>query len=206
MTDPRRFAPATARNREPILAVLREVIPAGATVLEVASGSGEHAVFFSRELPVASWQPTDPDPDALASIDAWRVHESAPRVLPALALDVCREPWPAERADVVVCINLIHISPWESCEALMRGAARVLSARGVLFLYGPYRRGGAHTAPSNQAFDESLRARDPRWGVRDLEEVERVARDRGLILERIAAMPANNFSLVFRNSGGPSSA
>ena len=198
MKDLRRFAPATARNREPILAVLRRVLPEGAQVLEIASGTGEHAVFFAEALRVASWQPTDADPEALASIDAWREHHHAARVKPALALDVAVEPWPTSAADAVVCINMIHISPWSACEALLRGANRLLRPGGMLFLYGPFRRGGEHTAPSNEDFDASLRERDPRWGVRDLEDVERSALDLGLALSEVAAMPANNFSVVFR--------
>ena len=196
MTATRRFAPATTRNREPILEVLAGVVPAGAHVLEIASGSGEHAVFLAERLPVESWQPTDPDADARASIDAWSAELSARKVLPALDLDVMRSPWPVRRGDVVVCINMIHISPWPACEALLRGAAAILPDGGTLYLYGPYRRGGAHTAPSNAAFDASLRARDPRWGVRDLEAVAELAAREGLALREVVPMPANNFSVV----------
>lgn len=197
MKDLRRFAPATARNREPILAVLGRVLPDRAHVLEIASGTGEHAVFFAEALRVASWQPTDADPDALASIDAWREHQHAARVKPALALDVGVEPWPISAADAVVCINMIHITPWSAGEALLRGAGRLLQPGGVLVLYGPFRRDRAHTAPSNEAFDASLRERDPRWGVRDLEDVEQTALGRGLVLSEVVAMPANNFTVVF---------
>jgi SAM-dependent methyltransferase len=195
----RRFAPATQRNREPIREVLARVVPRGARALEIASGSGEHAAFFGAELDVASWQPSDPDAESRASIDAWSAYAVAPRVLPAVALDVEREPWPIADAavDVVVCINMIHIAPWSACVALMRGAARVLVPEGTLFLYGPYRRAGAHTAPTNEAFDASLRARDARWGVRDLEDVAREAGLFGLELREIVPMPANNLSLVF---------
>jgi SAM-dependent methyltransferase len=197
--DARRFAPATERNREAILAVLAGVVPERARVLEIAAGSGEHACFFADRLRVADWQPTDPDPESRASIDAWRGVSKVGRVNPALPLDVATtSAWPIERADVVVCINMIHISPWQATLGLVRGAANVLEGGGVLFLYGPYRRFGAHTAPSNDAFDASLRARDPSWGVRDLEEVTRVAGDAGLSLEEVVAMPANNFSVVFR--------
>lgn len=198
MKDVRRIAPAAGRNREPILEVLRRVLPEDARVLEIASGSGEHAVFFARALRVASWQPTDADPDALASIDAWREHERAERVNAAIVLDVHSERWPVPAQDAVVCINMLHISPWSACEALMRGAGRLLGADGVLFLYGPFRRGGAHTAPSNEAFDASLRERDPRWGVRDLEDVAEVAAREALVLREIVPMPANNFCVVFR--------
>lgn len=196
--DARRFAPATERNREPILEVLRRFLRPEARVLEIAAGSGEHACFFAARLPVAEWQPTDPDADSRASIDAWRAHVRLDQVRPALALDVTAEPWPVTRTDAVVCINMIHISPWAATLGLMRGAARVLEPGGVLFLYGPYRRSGAHTAPSNEAFDASLRARDPSWGVRDLEAVTRAAEDAGLVSEEAVAMPANNFAVVFR--------
>lgn len=194
----RRLAPATLRNREPILAVLARGVPEGASVLEIASGSGEHAVFFAERLTIDSWQPTDPDAGSRASIDAWREAARATRVLPALDLDVMRSPWPVSRADLVVCINMIHIAPFSACAALLRGAGAVLPAGGKLFLYGPYRRNGAHTAPSNAAFDESLRARDPRWGVRDLEAVVELARAEALELDEVVAMPANNFSVWFR--------
>jgi SAM-dependent methyltransferase len=197
--DARRFAPATLRNREPILAVLARLVPSGARVLEIAAGSGEHACFFAAQLPVAEWQPTDPDADSRASIDAWRAHSGVAALQPALALDVTAEAWPVAHADAVVCINMIHISPWSATLSLMRGAARVLEPGGALFLYGPYRRFGAHTAASNEAFDASLRARDPSWGVRDLEEVTRVAEGAGLMFEELVAMPANNFSVVFRH-------
>lgn len=196
--DARRFAPATARNREPILAVLERTVPAGARVLEIAAGSGEHACFFAERLPVAEWQPTDPAPESLASIDAWRAHSGAARVAPALELDVTASAWPVSHADFVLCVNMIHISPWEATLGLLSGSARLLPTGGVLFLYGPYRRFGAHTAPSNADFDASLRARDPRWGVRDLEAVAAEAERAGFVLDEIVAMPANNFSVVFR--------
>lgn len=198
--DARRFAPATARNREPILAVLERVVPVGARVLEIAAGSGEHACFFATRLSVAEWQPSDPDPESRASIDAWRDHTGATQVTAAIELDVTASVWPVAQADVVLCINMIHISPWEATLGLLRGAGAILPAGGVLFAYGPYRRCGAHTAPSNAEFDASLRARDPRWGVRDLEDVERAATAEGLALEEVVAMPANNFSVVFRKS------
>lgn len=196
--DARRFAPATARNREPLLAVLERTVPAGARVLEIAAGSGEHACFFAERLPVAEWQPTDPDPESLASIDAWRAHSGAARVAPALELDVTASAWPVSHADLVLCVNMIHISPWEATLGLLSGSASLLPTGGVLFLYGPYRRFGAHTAPSNADFDASLRARDPRWGVRDLEAVAAAAERAGFVLDEVVAMPANNFSVVFR--------
>jgi hypothetical protein len=199
MNDNRRFAPAAARNREPIFDVLARFVRKGDRVLEIASGSGEHAVYLSQRLPVASWQPTDPDAASRASIDAWAAHEGADRVRPALALDVTQQPWPVEHADVVLCINMIHIAPWEACLGLLDGAAKVLGS-GILALYGPYRRGGAHTAPSNAAFDESLRSRNPAWGVRDLEAVVHEAAARGFTLEEVAEMPANNLTVVLRHA------
>ena len=172
--DARRFAPATARNREPILAVLERVLPAEGLVLEIASGTGEHAVAFAERRPALTFQPSDPDPEARASIEAWRRHAALANVRPALDLDVHGRPWrlpPGSAADAILCINLIHIAPWTACLALLEGAAELLAPGAPLVLYGPYREGGRHTAPSNAAFDQSLRARDPRWGVRDLEEV-----------------------------------
>lgn len=202
MSDARRFAPATARNRDSILEVLRGLAPPGAHVLEIASGSGEHAIYLAPRLEVASWQPTDLDPDARASIDAWRADAGDARVLPALALDVTERPWPAlaSAPDVIVCANMIHIAPPEACEALLDGAADALAPGGFLYLYGPYRRGGRHTAPSNEAFDASLRARNPAWGVRDLEHVTAMAGARGLELAGVVEMPANNLSVVLKRA------
>ena len=161
--DPRLYAPAVARNREPILAVLRRVLPAAGLVLEVASGSGEHAAFFAAALPGVSWQPSDPDPRARASIAAFLDAGAPPNLLPPLALDAAAGGWPIARAMAVVCINMIHVAPWSACEGLIAGAARVLPPGGVLYLYGPYKEEGRHTAPSNEAFDADLRARDPSW-------------------------------------------
>jgi SAM-dependent methyltransferase len=196
----RRHAPATARNRDPILAVLERVLPATGTVLEIACGSGEHAVYFAERLPGLVWQPSDPDPEACRSTDAWAAGGSLPNLRPAVALDVRDPSWDVGPADAVVCINMIHISPWESCLALLRGAAACLPPGGVLFTYGPYRVGGEHTAPSNAAFDQSLRDRDPSWGVRDRDAVAAEAARLGLRLEETVEMPANNLSLVFRRS------
>ena len=194
--DPRRYAGATQRNRVPILDVLRRVLPAEALVLEIASGSGEHAQFFAQSLPRVRWQPSDVDPAALASITAWCA--DVPNVRPPLALDVTHATWPVGHADAVVCINMIHITPWPTCDGLMRGGSRVLPAEGVLYLYGPYRIGGAHTAPSNAAFDERLRGENAAWGVRDLEAVVARAEAHGLRFEEQETMPANNLSLSFR--------
>ncbi len=168
----------------------------------MASGSGEHALFLAPCLAVASWQPSDPDPAARQSIDAWREENDVPGVLPAVDVDVLCTPWrtvgTGALVDVVVCINLIHIAPWSACQGLMAGAAQCLAPKGLLFLYGPYRRGGAHTAPSNAEFDASLRSRDPAWGVRDLEAVTEVAVTAGFALAEVVEMPANNLSVLFR--------
>lgn len=199
-SDARRFAPATDRNRDPILAVLSRVLPARGLVLEIASGSGQHAAYFAPRLPGRTWQPSDADPAALASIAAWRAHDPCEALLPPLELDVTRSPWPLSAADAVVSVNLIHIAPWAACVALLEGAARLLRSGSVLYLYGPFMRDGAHTAPSNAAFDEGLRARDPAWGVRDLADVAEVARRAGFALEELVEMPANNLSVVFRRA------
>ena len=193
-----RTAPAVARNRDPILAVLRRFVPLKGTVLEIASGTGEHAVHFAQAFPHLAWQPTDPDDDALRSIEAWRKASKLPNLLPALKLDVTSPQWPVEWADCVVCINMIHISPWRACEALIAQTARILAPSGVLFLYGPYKEGGRHTAPSNEAFDADLRARNPEWGVRDLGDVRKLAEQHGFAFEERVAMPANNLCVVFR--------
>ena len=191
-------AAATERNREPILAVLRRVLPAGGQVLEIASGTGQHAAFFAAALPALRWQPTDPQVAHRQSVAAWTASTGATNVAAPLELDVERWPWPVAQADAIVCINMIHIAPWSTAEALFAGAARVLPAGGVLFLYGPFKRDGQHTAESNQRFDERLRAEDPRWGVRDLASVTALARAAGFEEPEIVPMPANNLSLVFR--------
>jgi SAM-dependent methyltransferase len=198
VTDARETAPSAERNQQPILEVLRRVMPPAGLVLEIGSGTGQHVAYFARALAALTFQPSEVDAARHASISAWAAHANLANVRPPVAFDVTRLPWPVARADAVVCINLIHISPWEATLALMRGAAAVLPPGGILFTYGPYRRGGRHTAPSNEAFDASLRARDARWGVRDLEEVEMAAAAQGLVLEQTVAMPANNLSLVFR--------
>jgi hypothetical protein len=191
-------SPAVARNRDFILAVLRRALPGRGTVLEIASGSGEHAVHFAAGLPQLTWQPTDPDPEARDSIAAYRAAAQLPNLLPPLALDATSPTWPVTQADAMLGINMIHIAPWAAAEGLMTGAERLLPTGGVLFLYGPFREHGQHTAPSNAAFDESLRARNREWGVRDLDEVAALARRHGLALEERIAMPANNLSVVFR--------
>jgi len=197
-SDPRLCHPHVARNREPILAILRRVLPPHGLVLEIASGSGEHAAYFAKSLPALTWQPTDPDPRALASIAAYRADAGAANLLAPLRLDVTAEPWPVARADALVCINMIHITPWAATEALMAGAARTLAAGAPLYLYGPYRIDGRHTAASNQEFDAWLQAQDLEWGVRDLGAVTDLAARHGLTLAETAPMPANNLSVIFR--------
>ncbi len=201
-SDARQYAPSAARNRDPIWEILRPHLPAQGLVLEVASGSGEHTAHFARasgsEL---VYQPSDPDPQARASIDAWAATSGLANIRPAIALDAAADVWPIECVDVVVCINMIHISPRSSTVGLMRGAGRVLPASGLLFLYGPYRREGRHTAPSNEAFDQDLRRRNPEWGVRDLEDVADLAKGAGFGPPAVAQMPANNLSVLFRRTG-----
>lgn len=188
-----------ARNTGPIIDVLRGVLPPCGLVLEVASGTGEHALHFARAFPQLTFQPTDPDPLALASIEAWR-GEGPPNLLTPLALDAAADAWPVQRADAVLCINMVHISPWSATLGLLRGAGRVLGARAPLVLYGAYRREGVPTAPSNEAFDVSLKTRNPQWGLRLLEDVAAEAGQAGFALERVVEMPANNLTVVFRKS------
>jgi SAM-dependent methyltransferase len=194
-------SPSTARNRQPILQALKPHLPDRGLVLEIASGSGEHAVYNAAALPDLQWRPTDADDQALASIEAWRAHAGLPNLLPPLRLDASDPAaWPVERADVVVSINMIHISPWSATEGLMTGAGHVLPPGGVLFLYGPYLESDVETAPSNLAFDESLRRRNPAWGIRRLDEVTALAAVHGLAPAERIAMPANNLSLIFRKA------
>ena len=198
-SDPRLYHAHVARNREPILDVLRRVLPPSGLVVEIASGSGEHAVFFAKALPGISWQPTDIDASALASIAAHRAAAGVANLLAPLRLDTMAEPWPVAHADAVVCNNMIHISPWAVTEGLMRGANARFTRGGVLFLYGPYKIDGRHTAPSNEEFDASLRARNAEWGIRDLGDVTDLAARNGFALVETVPMPANNLSVVFRH-------
>lgn len=198
---PRRHAPAALRNRGSILDVLRRVLPPAGTVLEIGSGSGEHITFFAAELPGLVWQPSDLDPANLASIAAWIAEAPRPNLRAPLRLDAADPPWPGVEPgslDAVLCINVIHISPWSVCEGLAVGAGAALRPRGLLTLYGPYMRGGRHTAPSNEAFDRTLKQCDPLFGVRDLDDVEAEARRHGFRLADVVAMPANNLSVIFR--------
>ncbi len=205
-SDPRQYRPHVARNREPILAVLARVLPPRGLVLEIASGSGEHVAYFAARLPALSWQPSDPDPQALASIAAHRAASGAPNLLVPLHLDVTASAWPVERADVVMCCNMIHIAPWTACEGLIAGAERTLPAGGLLYLYGPYTIDGRHTAPSNEAFDRQLKSQNAAWGIRDLAEVTALAKRHHFALAETVPMPANNFSVIFRRGAqqGPS--
>lgn len=191
-----RSAPAAARNREPIAAVLDQELPDAGWVLEIASGTGEHCAFFAERFPATTWQPSDPDPDARDTIAGWC--GGLRNVLPPIALDAAAADWPVVSADAILCINMVHISPWAATLGLMAGAARVLDRGAPLILYGPYRQQGVPTAPSNEAFDAWLKERDPAWGLRALEAVAGAAEDAGFALERIAPMPANNLTLVFR--------
>ncbi len=182
--------------------VLRRIAPAKARVLEIASGAGEHAVYVARAMPGWDWQPSDPAPSARASISAWGAEEGLGNVRAPLAIDAAAPDLGVVGPfDLIVAINMIHISPWAATLGLMRGAGRLLTVDGVLYTYGPYRRDGGHTAPSNEAFDASLKARDASWGVRDVADVERVAGEHGLKLQEIVEMPANNLSLVFSRNG-----
>jgi hypothetical protein len=212
--DARQYAPATQRNRQPILEVLGAVLPLTGTVLEVSSGTGEHAIFFAPRLHPRKWIPSDPNPVARASIAAWRKHYPAENLYPPLALDVCAPIWLVEQHELpeslpeidfrrepivaLVNINMIHIAPESACLGLMAGAKRILPSGGILYLYGPFKQGGKHTAPSNAAFDQSLRAQNPEWGIRDLDEVVAAAQAQHLSLVKTVAMPANNLSVIFQ--------
>jgi SAM-dependent methyltransferase len=195
-----RHAPAALRNREPILAVLKRVLPGRGVLLEIASGSGEHAAFITPRLPPGwEWQPSETSADALADIDARACDTCCSRIRPAIVLDACKPDWPVQSADAVLCCNMIHIAHWEAAEGLFAGSSRILANATRLILYGPFKRRGVHTAPSNQIFDDGLRARDPRWGVRCLEtEVVPLADKSGFLLEDVVAMPANNLTAIFR--------
>lgn len=198
MTEARHFSPSAERNCRPILDVLRQVLPNAGLVLEVASGSGQHAAFLAPHFPALEWQPSDPDAAARASIAAWT--EANDNVRPPLDLDAARPDWPLVQADAVVCINMIHIAPWAAALGLLAGAARALPADGVLYLYGPYCREGQPTVPSNAAFDADLRARNPEWGLRDLGEMATAAAVAGFGQPVVIPMPANNLSVVFRRT------
>lgn len=204
--DAQQHSPATLRNREPILAVLQAVLPPTGTVLEISSGTGEHAIFFAPRLQPRHWLPSDPNPIARASIAAWREELPTDNLHPPIFLDVRDRVWAVEQPEMdlsepiraIVNINMIHISPWTACLGLMAGAARILPQGGVLYLYGPFKQNGEHTAPSNAQFDHSLQLQNPEWGVRDLEKVIAVAQAQNLALIKTVAMPSNNLSVVFQ--------
>lgn len=213
MSDARQYAPATQRNRAFILQVLQQILPATGSVLEIASGTGEHATFFAQKFPRLSWLPSDLNPIAQASINAWRLSLDLPNLYPAIALNVEAPHWVVEQTPLpppwqaldlrqhpiqtILNINMIHIAPWSACLSLMAGAGRILPRGGILYLYGPFQRDGKHTALSNESFDLSLRSQNPTWGVRHLEEVVATAAIHGLLYPKIYEMPANNLSVVF---------
>ncbi len=203
----RKYAPATQRNRQPILEILLQVLPANGTILEIASGTGEHAVFFAPHLSARQWLPSEPNPELRASITAWAEYLPANNLYPPLELDAQERVWAVENTALtesqivaIVNINMIHISPWSACLGLMAGAGRILPPGGIIYLYGPYKQGGEHTAPSNAAFDESLRAENSEWGVRDLEDVVSAAKAQNLNFLKTYQMPANNLSVVFQHN------
>jgi SAM-dependent methyltransferase len=213
--DARQYAPATERNREPILEVLLQILPPTGTVLEISSGTGEHAVFFAPRLQPRQWIPSDPNPVARASIAAWRERCPTENLHPPIALDARDPVWAVEQEErtkalhgidfeqypivAIANINMIHIAPWSACLGLMAGAGRILRSGGILYLYGPFKQGGEHTAPSNATFDRSLRMQNPEWGVRDLDEVVAAAKAQHLSLIGTYAMPANNLSVIFQH-------
>ncbi len=201
----RLFSPSAARNREPILQALKSILPLHGAALEIASGTGEHVVHFAQGLPGWRFQPTEFDETSRRSVAAWIAHEGLTNVAPPVPLDARADHWDVEATapfDAILSLNMIHIAPWAAAAGLFRGAGRVLRLGGVLFLYGPFKEAGAHTAPSNVAFDESLRSRNPDWGVRDIQDLQKLANENGLTLRERQAMPANNQSLVFVKDAG----
>jgi SAM-dependent methyltransferase len=196
LDDGRWFTASAERNKGPILTLLGRILPRTGLVLEIGSGTGQHVAHFAKALPELTWQPSEPDAAFRESIRSWVKLENLGNVRAPVDLDVCSFPWPVSHADAVLCLNMIHVAPWAATEALLTGAKGVLIPGGVLFLYGPYRRFGRHTAPSNEAFDVQLRASDPAWGLRDLEAVIELAGTSGFELAEVADMPANNFSVV----------
>ena len=200
--DARRSAPAALRNRQPIAQVLREWLPKSGLVLEIASGSGEHAVHFAEAFPHLEWQPSDVHPDALQSIESWRSASRPPNLRPPLTIDAAEKDWPVEHADAVISINMVHISPWDSALGLIAGASRILPIGAPLILYGPWLKDDIPTAVSNLAFDADLKARDPQWGLRRVEAFAAAAEARQLELQEARAMPANNMMLILRRLPG----
>lgn len=199
--DLRRYAPATERNREPILAVLQQVLPPTGTILEISSGTGEHCIFMAPHLAPRYWLPSDPNPEARASIRAWQQSAPCDNIYPPIDLDARSPVWlvsSKEPITAIVNINMIHIAPKSAYLGLFAGAKRVLPIDGILYLYGPFKQDGVHTAPSNATFDASLQSQNPEWGVRDLEEITRIAHSHHLELQKVYPMPANNLSVVFK--------
>lgn len=196
----KRHAPATARNSEALASVLAKELPQSGLVLEVASGTGEHAVFMASRFPALVWQPSDIDPGSLASVDAWARDAKRANLLPAIALDALDDTWPIEQADALLCVNMVHISPWSAAEGLFEGGGRLLEHGAPLVLYGPFIEQDTTTAESNMAFDASLRARDPSWGLRSAERIDRLASSNGLTRTARHEMPANNLTLVYRRT------
>ena len=192
----KRYAPATERNRDVIAETLVNVLPAEGVVLEIASGTGEHAVHFAQLFPGITWQPSDPDPIAIASINAWRADCAVPNVRSAMFLDASAD-WPIAHADAIVCINMAHISPWAATVGLLRNAARILPQSAPLFIYGPFRQHDVPLAEGNATFDAALRQQNVEWGLRYVEDITKEARDVGLALDQIIPMPSNNLSLIF---------
>jgi len=202
LPDGRWLSAPAERNKGPILEVLERVLPQTGVVLEIGSGTGQHVMHFAAALPQLTWQPSDPDAEFRASAAHWAAAAGLANVNAGVELDVLRKPWPLSLADAVICVNMIHVAPWAATPALVEGAGSLLPGGGILFLYGPYRRFGRHTAPSNEAFDARLRSQNPEWGIRDLEEVARLAGEAGMEMDEVVEMPANNFSVVFRKRGG----
>ena len=195
--DGRIVSPSAERNKQPIADLLARLLPGQGDVLEISSGTGQHVLHFAQAMPHIRWQPTEQDAACLKSIASWLASASPPNVHAPIHLDVHDEIWPVRDVAAVVCLNMIHIAPPSATAALMRGASRVISSGGILFLYGPYRRNGQHTSASNEAFDAQLRARNPEWGVRNLEDVALLAASEDLDLKEIHEMPANNLAIVF---------
>jgi cyclopropane fatty-acyl-phospholipid synthase-like methyltransferase len=198
----RLFSPAAARNRDPVLQVLREVLPAEGSVLEIASGSGEHVTYFAKHLPGLRWQPSEFDERSRRSVRAWIAHEASSNVAAPIGIDASTTDWGIEdrRFDAILSMNMIHIAPWAVAVGLFMGAGRLLEPGGILFLYGPFKQGGVHHARSNEEFDRTLRSRDPDWGVRDIDDLTALASANGLRFVRSVAMPANNQSLIFEKT------
>ncbi|GAA0472511.1 DUF938 domain-containing protein [Parasphingorhabdus litoris] len=195
-----KHAPATLRNRDAIVQVLRGILPDSGTVLEIASGTGEHAVYFGEKFPGLTWQPSDPDPDGCRSVAAWTKRAGVGNVLPPLQLDAEAASWDIEKPATILCINMVHIAPWEASIGLFEKAAKLLSPGRSLYLYGPYFRGDAPTAQGNLDFDRSLKSRDLRWGIREVDDMDGLAKENGFTRTDLVEMPANNLSLLYRRN------